>query len=64
MDAIQEELTDKTAESHMASGAFAMGDPDTAVNLVKKYQELPLPAFYGEDAENVVFTDGETYYVS
>lgn len=39
VNAIQEERTDKTAEDHMASGAFAMGNPDTVIEVMKKYQE-------------------------
>ncbi len=39
VNAIQEERTDKTAEDHMASGAFAMGDPDTVIKVLNKYQE-------------------------
>ena len=39
VDAIQEERADKTAEDHMASGAFAMGNPDTVIEVLKKYQE-------------------------
>jgi alkanesulfonate monooxygenase SsuD/methylene tetrahydromethanopterin reductase-like flavin-dependent oxidoreductase (luciferase family) len=39
VDAIQEERAGKTAEDHMASGAFAMGDPDTVIEVMKGYQE-------------------------
>ena len=39
VDAIQEERADKTAEDHLASGAFAMGNPDTIIEVMKKYQE-------------------------
>jgi len=39
VDAIQEERTDKTAEDHLASGAFAMGNPDTVIQVLKGYQE-------------------------
>ncbi len=37
--AIQQERADKTAEDHLASGAFAMGNPDTIIKVLKKYQE-------------------------
>ena len=39
VDAIQEERVDKTAEDHLASGAFAMGNPDTIIEVMKKYQD-------------------------
>ncbi len=39
VSAIQEEREGKTAEDHMASGAFAMGDPDTVIKVLKGYQE-------------------------
>ena len=39
VDAIQRERTDKTAEDHLASGAFAMGNPDTVIEVLKGYQE-------------------------
>ena len=39
VSAIQTERTDKTAEDHLASGAFAMGDPDTVIKVLSKYQE-------------------------
>ena len=37
--AATEERADKTAEDHIASGAFAMGDPDTVIKVLKGYQE-------------------------
>ena len=39
VDAIQTERADKTAEDHIASGAFAMGTPDEVIEVMKKYQE-------------------------
>ncbi len=39
MDAIETERTDKTADDHLASGAFAMGNPDTVIKTLKGYQE-------------------------
>ena len=39
VDAIQEERAGKTAEDHLASGAFAMGNPDTVNKVMRKYQE-------------------------
>ena len=39
VEAIQTERADKTAEDHLASGAFAMGDPDTVIKVLKGYQE-------------------------
>ena len=38
VDAVQTERADKTAEDHLASGAFAMGNPDTIIEVMKKYQ--------------------------
>ncbi len=38
--AVQEERSHKVAEDHIANGAFAMGDPDTVINVMKKYQEV------------------------
>ena len=37
--AVQEERAAKTAQDHMDSGAFAMGDPDTVLRVIQKYQE-------------------------
>ena len=39
VDAIQTERANKTAEDHLASGAFAMGTPDEVIAVMKKYQE-------------------------
>lgn len=39
VDAIQTERVDKTAEDHLASGAFAMGNPDTVIEVLKHYQD-------------------------
>ena len=39
VSAIQEERTGKTVEDHLASGAFAMGDPDAIIKVLKNYQE-------------------------
>ena len=39
VSSIQEERADKTAEDHLASGAFAMGNPDTVIKVLKGYQE-------------------------
>ena len=38
VDAVEEERADKTAEDHMATGAFAMGDPDTCIKVMKQYE--------------------------
>jgi len=40
--AVQTERVDKTVEDHLASGAFAMGDPDTVIKVLKGYQEAGL----------------------
>jgi len=39
VSAVQQERVNKTAEDHIRSGAFAMGDPDTVIKVLKKYQE-------------------------
>jgi len=39
VSAVQEERVNKTADDHIASGAFAMGDPDTVIKVLKKYEE-------------------------
>jgi alkanesulfonate monooxygenase SsuD/methylene tetrahydromethanopterin reductase-like flavin-dependent oxidoreductase (luciferase family) len=39
VSAVQQERVDKTAQDHIQSGAFAMGNPDTVINVLKKYQE-------------------------
>ena len=39
VDAIKDERADKTAEDHFASGAFAMGNPDTVIKVLKGYEE-------------------------
>ena len=39
VDAIQTERADKTAEDHLASGAFAMGNPETVIKTLKGYQD-------------------------
>ena len=39
VNAIQTERAEKTMEDHMASGAFAMGNPDTIIKVLQKYQE-------------------------
>ena len=36
--AAQEERLNKTWQDHIASGAFAMGDPDTCIKAMKQYQ--------------------------
>ena len=36
---MQTERADKTAEDHLASGAFAMGNPDTIIKVLDKYRE-------------------------
>ena len=38
VQAVQDERVDTTAEDHIARGAFAMGDPDTVREVMKKYQ--------------------------
>ena len=37
--AVPQERQNKTVEDHLASGAFAMGNPDTIIKVLKKYQE-------------------------
>ena len=39
VNAVQEERVNKTAADHIESGAFAMGDPDTVIKVLKKYEE-------------------------
>jgi len=39
INAAQHERAEKTAEDHLASGAFAMGNPDTVIEVIKGYQE-------------------------
>ena len=39
VDAIQTERVNKVAQDHLDSGAFAMGNPDTIIEVMKKYQE-------------------------
>ena len=39
VDAVQTERANKTAEDHITSGAFAMGNPDTVIKVLSKYQE-------------------------
>jgi alkanesulfonate monooxygenase SsuD/methylene tetrahydromethanopterin reductase-like flavin-dependent oxidoreductase (luciferase family) len=37
--AVTEEREGKVAEDHMQSGAFAMGDPDSIIKVMQKYEE-------------------------
>jgi alkanesulfonate monooxygenase SsuD/methylene tetrahydromethanopterin reductase-like flavin-dependent oxidoreductase (luciferase family) len=39
VSAIQQERTGKTFADHIQSGAFAMGNPDTVIKVLRKYQE-------------------------
>ena len=39
VNAVQQERVDKTAQDHLDSGAFAMGNPDTITKVLRKYQE-------------------------
>ena len=39
MDAIQTERVNKVAQDHLDSGACAMGNPDTIIEVMKKYQD-------------------------
>jgi alkanesulfonate monooxygenase SsuD/methylene tetrahydromethanopterin reductase-like flavin-dependent oxidoreductase (luciferase family) len=39
VSAVQRERAGKTFQDHMQSGAFAMGNPDTVIKVLKKYQE-------------------------
>ena len=39
VSAIQQERTGKTLQDHLQSGAFAMGHPDTVIEVLQKYQE-------------------------
>jgi hypothetical protein len=38
VSAIQHERTGKTLQDHLQSGAFAMGNPDTVIKVLQKYQ--------------------------
>ena len=38
VNAVQEERVNKTAADHLESGAFAMGDPDTVIKVLKNYE--------------------------
>ena len=38
VSAVQEERVNKTAADHIESGAFAMGDPDTVIKVLKNYE--------------------------
>ena len=38
VSAVQEERVNKTAVDHIESGAFAMGDPDTVIKVLKNYE--------------------------
>ncbi|MFQ6027228.1 MAG: LLM class flavin-dependent oxidoreductase [Dehalococcoidia bacterium] len=37
--AVQQERVNKTAEDHLKSGAFAMGNPDTVIKVLKNYEK-------------------------
>ena len=39
INAAQEERVEKTAQDHLDSGTFAMGNPDTVIKVLKGYQE-------------------------
>ena len=39
VSAIQHERAGKTFADHLQSGAFAMGNPDTVIKVLKKHQE-------------------------
>ena len=39
VSAVQQERAGKTFADHMQSGAFAMGNPDTVIKVLKQYQE-------------------------
>jgi len=39
VNAVQTERIKMTADDHLASGAFAMGNPDTVIEVIKGYQE-------------------------
>ncbi len=38
VSAVQQERVNKTAADHIESGAFAMGDPDTVIKVLKNYE--------------------------
>ena len=38
VDAVQQERVNKTAEDHINNGAFAMGDPDTCIRVMRQYE--------------------------
>ena len=38
VDAVHDERAQKTAQDHLDSGAFAMGDPDTVIKVLKGYE--------------------------
>jgi len=39
VSAVQQERAGKTLQDHLRSGAFAMGNPDTVIKVLQKYQE-------------------------
>jgi alkanesulfonate monooxygenase SsuD/methylene tetrahydromethanopterin reductase-like flavin-dependent oxidoreductase (luciferase family) len=39
VSAVQQERVGTTLAQHLESGAFAMGNPDTIIKVLKKYQE-------------------------
>ena len=53
VNAVQEERVDKTADDHLASGAFAMGTPETVIKTIEKYQEA------GVDQTPLLHADGQ-----
>ena len=40
VNAVQTERIKMTADDHLASGAFAMGNPDTVIEVIKGYQDV------------------------
>ena len=46
VSAVQQERAGETLQDHLQSGAFAMGNPDTIIKVLKKYQEAGLAAFH------------------
>jgi alkanesulfonate monooxygenase SsuD/methylene tetrahydromethanopterin reductase-like flavin-dependent oxidoreductase (luciferase family) len=39
VQAVQQERTNKTIEDHIEGGTFCVGDPDTCIRTIKKYEE-------------------------
>jgi len=40
VQAVQQERSGKSVEDHIEGGTFCMGDPDTCIRIIKKYEEV------------------------